>query len=353
MTGGAGRALRRGALLLAVGLGLTACGGGSGALRGEPPAMVVVERGDSVYLIARRHGVPMQEIISLNALRPPYIIHPGDELRLPRGGSAGAQSARAMLVPGEHFSAPRPPRRPDSPGRAPAAPTGTPAPTPAPSTAPSSFASDGGPAIVPPRVIAVTPMPSPADSPESRPAQPTEPAAPPQVAASPAPAPPEPAPQAAPQATVTPAPNSPDGGPPEPPPRADSRFLWPVDGRILSRFGTVSGGLHNDGINIAAERGTPIRAAENGIVAYAGNELRGYGNLILIRHADGWVTAYAHTDEMRVQRGQEVRAGQIIATVGSSGAVNTPQLHFELRQGTRAVDPLRELPPPTAQVSAR
>ncbi|MBM3582541.1 MAG: M23 family metallopeptidase, partial [Alphaproteobacteria bacterium] len=97
--------------------------------------------------------------------------------------------------------------------------------------------------------------------------------------------------------------------------------------------------LRNDGINIAAPKGAPIRAAESGTVAYAGNELRGFGNLLLIRHANGLVTAYAHADEILVKRGDTVSRGQIVARVGNTGGVPSPQLHFEVRQGRRAVDP--------------
>lgn len=114
----------------------------------------------------------------------------------------------------------------------------------------------------------------------------------------------------------------------------------PVRGRVISGYGPKPGGLHNDGINIAAARGSAVRAAENGVVVYAGNELRGYGNLLLVRHADGWMTAYAHNDTLRVGRGDKVAKGQVIATVGSSGNVAEPQLHFEIRRGSQAVDPM-------------
>ena len=125
----------------------------------------------------------------------------------------------------------------------------------------------------------------------------------------------------------------------EPAARGDQTFLWPVTGKVVSEFGPLSDGLHNDGINIAAPRGTPVRAAENGVVVYAGNELRGFGNMLLIRHADGFVTAYAHNESLLVARGDTVERGQIIARVGSSGNVDSPQLHFEIRVGTDAVDP--------------
>ena len=125
--------------------------------------------------------------------------------------------------------------------------------------------------------------------------------------------------------------------------RTSSRFLWPVRGKIISRFGKKKGGLYNDGLNIAAAAGSPVRAAENGVVAYGGSELAGFGNLILIKHSGGYVTAYAHNSVLLVKRGQTVRRGQIIAKVGSTGAVARPQLHFEIRKGRRSVNPLRHL----------
>ena len=94
-------------------------------------------------------------------------------------------------------------------------------------------------------------------------------------------------------------------------------------------------GLRNDGVNILADRGTSVRAARSGIVAYAGNELRGFGNLLLIKHAHGWVTAYAHNEKLLVRRGQKVKRGQVVAKVGDSGNVGRPQLHFEIRRGNK------------------
>jgi len=120
--------------------------------------------------------------------------------------------------------------------------------------------------------------------------------------------------------------------------------MWPVEGRVLSGFGEGAGGIHNDGINIAAPVGTPVVAAEAGVVAYTGNELRGYGNLVLVKHPDGWMTAYAHNEAVLVKRGDAVKRGQVIARVGATGAVGEPQLHFEMRRGTRALDPAEYLP---------
>ncbi|RCK44899.1 membrane protein [Thalassospira profundimaris] len=121
-------------------------------------------------------------------------------------------------------------------------------------------------------------------------------------------------------------------------------FMWPVQGKIVLGYGAGPGGLFNDGINIAAERGTAILATDNGVVTYVGNELRGFGNLILIKHADGYVSAYAHTENPLVARGDIVRRGQQISSVGSTGAVNRPQLHFEIRQGRKSRDPVKYLP---------
>lgn len=116
-------------------------------------------------------------------------------------------------------------------------------------------------------------------------------------------------------------------------------FAWPLTGRVISDFGTDSNGERNDGINIAVPLGTPIRAAAAGTISYAGNELRGYGNLVLIKHDDSYVTAYAHAERITVQRGDTVSKGQIIGYAGSTGDVTSPQLHFEIRHGVQPVNP--------------
>ncbi len=134
-----------------------------------------------------------------------------------------------------------------------------------------------------------------------------------------------------------------------PPPRAGRTFQWPVKGRVIGTFGPQARGIHNDGMNIAAPRGTPIRAAENGEVAYDGDGIKALGNLLLIRHADGFVTAYAHAESLLVKKGDIVRRGQVIARVGDSGGVAEPQLHFEIRQGAQAIDPQPLMGTPGAQ----
>ncbi len=142
---------------------------------------------------------------------------------------------------------------------------------------------------------------------------------------------------------ATPAPAKVSSAPTAPLPkitsRSSSKFSWPVRGTILSGYGAKSTGLFNDGINIAASAGTKVGAAENGVVAYAGNELKGMGNLVIVQHSDGWMTVYAHMDQMSVRRGVKVTVGQKIGTVGKTGKVDRPQLHFEIRKGTKAYDP--------------
>jgi murein DD-endopeptidase MepM/ murein hydrolase activator NlpD len=107
----------------------------------------------------------------------------------------------------------------------------------------------------------------------------------------------------------------------------------------------AAGGGRNDGVNIAAPKGTPIKAAAGGEVVYAGSELAGFGNLILIRHPGGWVTAYGHADTMSVREGDLVKQGQTVGTVGATGNASAPQVHFELRKGKEPVDPAQHLPP--------
>jgi len=123
------------------------------------------------------------------------------------------------------------------------------------------------------------------------------------------------------------------------------RFQWPLSGAIIGRFGPAGDGRRNDGINIAAEKGEEIRAAADGVVAYAGSAIAVYGGLILIKHGDGWITAYGHAEQILVTRGQTVHRGDVIARAGATGSVNKPQLHFEIRNKRTPVDPLRYLPP--------
>ncbi|MDR3208596.1 MAG: M23 family metallopeptidase [Rickettsiales bacterium] len=126
-------------------------------------------------------------------------------------------------------------------------------------------------------------------------------------------------------------------------PRSGSKFAWPARGKIISDFGPKRNGLTNEGINIGAALGTTVSSADNGVVAYAGNELKGMGNLLIIQHTGGWMTVYAHLDNFIVRRGDKVSVGQKVGTVGQTGKVSEPQLHFEIRKGAKSYDPKKQL----------
>ncbi|WP_312895195.1 peptidoglycan DD-metalloendopeptidase family protein [Microvirga sp.] len=149
-----------------------------------------------------------------------------------------------------------------------------------------------------------------------------------------APVPAAPAPAAQPEAAKAPAPE------PEATASVSGDFRWPARGRVIAGFGANGG---NEGINIAVPEGTPVKAAEAGTVTYAGSEVKGYGNLVLIKHENGFVSAYAHNGSLNVKRGEQVKRGQVIATSGQTGNVTSPQLHFEIRKGAQPVDPLKHL----------
>lgn len=145
-------------------------------------------------------------------------------------------------------------------------------------------------------------------------------------------------------AAASAAPNRPVTTAIAPPTSFSGRFQWPLTGPIIARFGRLAPGKVNDGINIAAVTGTPIHAAADGVVAYAGDEIGVYGGLILINHGGGWISAYGHAGKLNVRRGQAVKAGDVIGLAGASGQVQTPQLHFQLRKDRVPVDPLSKLP---------
>ncbi len=320
----------------------------------QPGTTHVVVPGDTVFTLSRRSGVPTRAIIDANRLQAPYVLNPGDRLTIPavrvhevRSGDTASQVAQrygvslADLVRANGIEAPyiiRIGQRLVIPGSAQQTQTAiAAAPIPTPVQRPVEQAALPPPtAQQAPPPVAVLPMPTPPAS--SAPPSPSA-ATPPVAVVTPPPA--QPAPQAAPQ-PAPPVPSALTAPEPVDPARA-GRFLWPVRGIVVSDYGPKPGGLQNDGVNIAAPRGTPFRAAEAGTVIYAGNELRGFGNLLLLRHDGGYVTAYAHADELLVQRGDNVRRGQTIGRVGSSGGVATPQLHFEVRRGTRAVNPAEYL----------
>ncbi len=284
----------------------------------------IVAKGENLSVIARKTGVPFATLARTNGLTAPYVLQPGQKLILPTGNGSSPTSApiqtAASPPPAMVTAAPLPPPPPSPSGR-PTVQTLPPPPSQAPAAPPSAVASAPLPAT-PPSVA----LPAPTAS-VPAPAVPT-PAVPVPV----------PAPVAPPISNPTQTAALPPAPLPEPP-KSGSGFIWPLKGDIIAEYGTTGHGQHNDGINIAAPRGTAVMAAESGVVAYAGNELRGFGNLLLIKHQGGWMTAYAHNDALLVKRGDVVKRGQKIAKVGDSGGVSQTQLHFEVRQGTRAVDP--------------
>jgi murein DD-endopeptidase MepM/ murein hydrolase activator NlpD len=174
------------------------------------------------------------------------------------------------------------------------------------------------------------------------------------VAAAPAPVkketlPPPPTPGEAPK-PAAPAPAAGQPTPLSPPSSAASasapRFAWPVKGKVLVPYGGAAGGQKNDGIDIQAETGDPVKAADGGTVVYAGSEVAHLGNLLLVQHPGGYITAYGNNDALLVKKGDEVKKGQTIAKSGSSGGAPSPRLHFEVRRGSKTVDPTSVLPAP-------
>jgi murein DD-endopeptidase MepM/ murein hydrolase activator NlpD len=300
---------------------------------------ITVAAGDSVDTIARRYGVPASVIMQANNIAAPATLHPGQRLVIPR-----YTSTRVATAP-----APR-------------------SATPAPATA--THAANSGVHVVAAgdtlgkishryhrsineiakanniqptatlnvgdRVI----IPG-AQTSEVKTSGPAAPAQQKTVVASAAPKEPEPVQTAAVMAPTEAldkeATKLAEGS------GAVPKFRWPANGRVIAGYGATPNGQQNDGINIALPENTPVKAAEDGVVAYAGNELKGYGNLVLVRHPNGYVTAYAHAKELLVKRGDQVKRGQVIARSGQTGNVNTPQLHFEIRKGSSPLDPTRFL----------
>jgi murein DD-endopeptidase MepM/ murein hydrolase activator NlpD len=283
----------------------------------QPRGSYVVQKGDTVSGIAARLGVSISALIQLNNLRSPYTLRIGQSLVLPVGVDAPTAAASAPQ-PGAVQSVQQP--KPFVP--ADAATVSTHAGTASAIQPGGGIAASG----LPPLQGAAQPAPQPAQPVPQAPI-PIDPPAPVQTA----------------QVEQPPAAKAAPSGDPLPTLKPDSPFIWPVDGKVISSFGPAKDNLRNDGINIAAPVGAPVKASAAGVVAYAGNELRGFGNMVLLRHQDGWVTAYAHNSSLLVKKGDKVGQGQTIARVGSTGNVDTPQLHFELRQGTKAVDPLKVL----------
>lgn len=288
---------------------------------------IEVQRGDTVYAIARKFNVSPAAVIDENDLKKPYALKVGQVLKLPPGAAAlttdapshNPASSRVVVAKDELYTVRSGDtlysisRRSGVSVDAIASANSLRAP----------YALDVGRRLVIPQaptgakpVLTAQKAPAPAKTADAPP--------------------PSDVGEIARQASYT-----------KPAPAAGaSMFDWPVRGAVISEYGSGNLGRRNDGVNIAAPVGTPVRAAADGQVVYRGAELEGFGNLLLVKHADGFVTAYAHNDAMLVKKGDQVRQGQVIAKVGQTGAVTTPQLHFEIRQQSQAVDPVALLGKP-------
>jgi murein DD-endopeptidase MepM/ murein hydrolase activator NlpD len=311
---------------------------------------IIVGTSDTLDGLARRYNVSSAAILQANGYKGPRALSPGQSLIIPRQGAAVAAAPAVAAVPSRpavgasttHYV-----NRGDtlmSISRSSHVPVAELAR--ANGLAPNAHLKLGSKVVVPSHTAAAAPAAAVAPL-----------AAPVAVAAAPAgvvttsPAPASRVASAEPQqkARLAVATTTPQEVVPEAPAKvADATgalptFRWPVRGRVVTGYGAKTNGKSNDGINVAVPEGTPIKAAEDGVVAYSGNELKGYGNLVLVRHANGYVTAYAHASELMVKRGETIKRGQVIAKSGQSGEVGSPQLHFEIRKGSSPVDPLQFL----------
>ncbi len=297
----------------------------------------VVMPGETVSGLAELYRVGMAELVALNGLEAPYTIYVGQVLRLPR--------------PGETAVAARAPGRPRA--EAPAGPSHV----VAEGDSLARIARANGVGLG--DVVALNPGIDPRHLPVGTRIRLPEgtvvagaAARPARTGAAPAPAArPEVVPVAA-RPAAEQAERQRDLAAVAAPPLSGAGFLWPLDsGTVISRFGGKPDGRRNDGLNIAAPAGSLVRAAENGIVVYAGDDLAAFGRMLLVRHADGYLSAYAHNETLLVARGDVVRRGQPLAKVGRSGEVVEPQLHFEIRRGKKPVDPLKLLGDGSVQVA--
>jgi len=322
----------------------------------EAGGAITVQPGDTIHSLSQRYGVSAAALMQANGLSSPQALQAGQRLVIPRAGVAPAAPSRTVAAtpaaapapagsgtvhivnPGETLSAVarKYGKSRDEIARA-------------NGVAPDHHVRIGErltiPGAAPVRTVAAAPAAAqpvvaakPA-APAPQPAAPAQQAAPAHPVQKVAVAEPTATARLASPATETPAEAKNDAGEVT----GSTGFRWPVRGRVIAGFGAKPNGQQNEGINLAVPEGTAIRAAEDGVVAYAGNELKGYGNLILVRHPNGYVTAYAHASELMVKRGDNVRRGQVIARSGQTGNVSSPQLHFEIRKGSTPVDPMQFL----------
>ena len=312
---------------------------------------VEVKPGETAQTLSQRHGVPVAAIIKANNLPDAAAIKPGQRLVIPRPEGQLTTGSVTPPRPQPPVAAPTPaPARQVLTKREPLVHVVTPGETlskisrqykksvseiaKANKIPPHTMVKMGDRLIIPGHFAAPGPVASVQPQPQKSAQAPVPAPAP--IPAQPKVVTPAPPPTAH---TITPTVEQPKDKGPVATATAMPRFRWPVHGRVIANFGSKSG-QQNDGINVAVPEGTPIKAAEDGVVAYAGNELKTYGNLVLIRHANGFVTAYAHASEILVKRDEHIKRGQIIAKSGQTGNVSAPQLHFEIRKGSSPVDPM-------------
>jgi murein DD-endopeptidase MepM/ murein hydrolase activator NlpD len=325
---------------------------------------IIVAQGETIDTISRRHGVPPHAIMQANNMTHAAQLQPGQRLVIPRVQQPIA-AAPQVSPPATRVAGPMP--APTSSGGHIVKPGETIYSlarhyrlTPMAIAKANNVGLDhrvkvGDRIVIPGQTSAAPRLAAPAPAAQPKPVQ-----AAPQIASKPAPhiaAKPETQPVAKPQGSkvakvdAPPSANivAPAADPlPETAPTGTTgnpsvSMRWPVRGKVIQGFGPKTTGGQNDGINVAVPEGTPIKAAEDGVVAYAGNELKGYGNLVLVRHSNGFVTAYAHASELSVKKGETIKRGQVIGKAGSTGNVTSPQLHFEVRKGATPVDPAQYL----------
>ena len=322
----------------------------SGQGAGQGSTTIIVGTSDTLETLSRRYNVSAAAILQANGYRGPRTLSPGQQLIIPRQPAVIAAPAAApgLAAPASKAVAAAPAVHVVNPGETllsisrrnhvPVAELAR-----ANSLEPTAKLRLGAKLTVPgARTAAIAPAAQPVAATSQSAAQPAASLAAPttrMVATAGGPV------QSARLAQATAAEEAPVATPVKAAEATGAlpTFRWPVRGKVITSYGAKTNGKSNDGINLAVPEGTPVKAAEDGVVAYSGNELKGYGNLVLVRHSNGYVTAYAHASELMVKRGDTIKRGQIIAKSGQSGGVGSPQLHFEIRKGSSPVDPLQFL----------
>jgi murein DD-endopeptidase MepM/ murein hydrolase activator NlpD len=322
----------------------------AGAWTWDGGSPVTVGYGENAEIIARRHGVPVTALLETNGIANPASIKPGQRLVIPRYVTSSAPQVAAPVAHAAPVAAPAPVAdsfhivQPGESLTGIARHHGVAVAVLARANNIQPYAKvaagdrlniPGGHAAAPRQVQAAAQIRQPAPMQAPAP-QITQPRSVPAEQVSSIPAQNARVATQEPEKTENAVANAEAAG-------ALPSFRWPVKGRVIAGFGPKTNGAQNDGINLAVPEGTPIKAADDGVVAYAGNELKGYGNLVLIRHANGYVSAYANASELLVKRGDTIKRGQVIANAGQTGNVTSPQLHFEIRKGSTPVDPIKYL----------